>query len=53
MLMTTLALMTTSTTITTWAGAELVLIGPEAVSSGDDVLLSDEDSATVWENSTS
>jgi hypothetical protein len=36
-----------------WAGAELVLIGPEAVSSGDDVLLSDEDSATVWENSTS
>ena len=37
----------------TWAGAKLVLIGPEAVSSGDDVLLGDKDSAAVWENPTS
>ena len=37
----------------TWACAELVLIGPEAVSSGDDVLLGDKDSAAVWENPTS
>ena len=45
--------MTTSTRIMTWTGAELVLIGPEAVSGGDDVLLRDKNPAAVWENSTS
>ena len=42
-----------SSCMTTWAGSKLVLIGPEAVSCRNNVLLSDKDSPAVRENSTS
>ena len=39
--------------ILTWAGSKLVLVCPEAVSGGDDMLLGDENPAAVWEDSAS